>query len=244
MPSFIEKSYGKVFKVALKAVNPIKKRVIKTECRVHKFINSQSIIILKNDENLDAWVFFNKHIEDLNSGVIWADQDLKSRNHFYNPASERGLYGSSNALKECMAYYIAALTWCSKKDIRKALFFLGASCHLIQDITVPQHVNIKLLKQHRKYEQWVIRTYEIYDRFKCYNMGIYLDTVQEYIDENARVAMNAYNNSKNIRNLEEKFFDITTVILCQAQRSTAGLLNLFYEDMCSMEKKGKKCAIV
>jgi phospholipase C len=49
LEGIFERSYGRAFKVALKAVNPIKKKVLKTECLVHKFINHQSVIILKND---------------------------------------------------------------------------------------------------------------------------------------------------------------------------------------------------
>ncbi len=39
------------------------------------------------------------YINDINAGVVWADQDLKSSNHFYNPYTNKGLYGNSNAKK-------------------------------------------------------------------------------------------------------------------------------------------------
>ena len=45
----LEKAYVFIFRNTVKAVNPIKRRIIKTECKVHKFINNKSIIILKND---------------------------------------------------------------------------------------------------------------------------------------------------------------------------------------------------
>lgn len=243
MTDLIEQTYGRVFKATLKAVNPVKKLVIKAECKVHKFINNQSIIILKNDGHRDAWVLFSKHIEDLNSGVVWADQDLKSSNHFYNPTSRKGLYGSGDAFKECTSYYTASLTYWNKKDIRKSMFYLGAACHLIQDLTVPQHVNINLLKHHRKYEKWVIRTHSSHDRFKCYDNGIYYSAIKSFIDDNAMTAVNVYSKYKNIRNLEDRFFKITDIILCQAQRSTAGFLNMFYDDVCSMKEKEKECCV-
>jgi phospholipase C len=65
---------------------------MRTECKVHKFINNQSILILKNDGHLKAYNFINAYIDDVNAGVVWADQDLKSSNHFYNPEKEKGLY--------------------------------------------------------------------------------------------------------------------------------------------------------
>ncbi len=36
----LEKSYSYVFKNALKYVNSVKKRIMKTEYKVHKFINT------------------------------------------------------------------------------------------------------------------------------------------------------------------------------------------------------------
>lgn len=226
----IERSYGKVFKTALRAVNPLKRAVVKTECKVHKYINKQGIVILKNDGYEEASKFYSYHIEDLNSGVVWADQDLKSSNHFYNPESKKGLYGLSNALKECSAYYAAALTCWNRKDVNKAIFYLGAACHLVQDVTVPQHASVRLLKKHRKYELWLIKTYEKQESFRCWNGGIYLNSVGEYIELNANVALYAYNRNKHIMDMEERFINITGIVLCQAQRTTAGMLNMFYQD--------------
>jgi phospholipase C len=175
-------------------------------------------------------------MDDLNSGVVWADQDLKSGNHFYNPEKKRGLYGFSNALKECMAYYSAALTWWRRGDKNKSLFYLGASCHLIQDVTVPQHVNIRLLKQHRKYEQWVVRMYDSHEGFKCFDGGIYLDNVRKFIEQNARVALDAHNKNKHEMDMDKKFYNITDIVLCRAQQSTAGFLEMFYNDISDLRK--------
>ncbi|MDI6619266.1 MAG: zinc dependent phospholipase C family protein [Clostridiales bacterium] len=228
MSGLIERSYGRVFKTTLHAVNPIKKAVVRTECRVHRFINNQSIIILKNDGYINAYNLFKKHIDDLNSGVVWADQDLKNSNHFYNPQKNRGLYGFSNAFKECTVYYTSSLVWWKNRNIKKSMFYLGAACHLVQDVTVPQHVNIKLFKHHRQYERWVLRTYANEKSFRCFSNGIYLDNIKDYFDQNAEVALSAYNKNKEIINIEKRYFNITHIALCQAQRSTAGFLNMFY----------------
>lgn len=240
MAGIIERSYGRVIKSAFWAINPIKKMIMKTECRVHIFLDNQALIILRNDGNVEAYNFFKKYIDELNLGVVWADQDLKSRNHFYSPEREKGLYGSSNALKECISYYTAALTYYGKGEIKKSMFFLGSACHLTQDMTVPQHVNVNLLKYHRKYEQWVKRMYMQHDRFICYDGGIYLDSVKDFIENNASVAINAYRKYRKIENLERRFFNITDTILCQAQRSTCGVLNMFYKDIMGMRDTGVK----
>lgn len=224
----IEKSYGKVFKGIFSVINPIKRKIIKTECKVHKFINNQALIILQNDGLNEEAEFFKKNIDYINKGAVWADQDLKSSNHFYNPDKDKGLYGFSNAMKECIVYFSDAVLYYKKNNVKKAAFYLGAACHLIQDMTVPQHVNIKLLKSHRKYEQWVIKTYEVYDEFKCFKEGIYIENVEDFIKLNANVSLHTYNKYNGCFDIEKKFYAITNVILCQAQKTTAGLLKLFY----------------
>jgi len=227
----LEKSYGFVLKHILKAVNPIKKKIIKTECKVHKFINNQAIEILKNDGNEEAYDFLSKYMRDINSGVVWADQDFKSSNHFYNPEKNRGLYGASNALKEATYYYTKAINLYKEGKINASAFYLGSSCHIIQDMTVPQHVNIKLLDSHRKYELWVIKTYLIHDSFKIEKGGIYLNSIKDFIEENAKIAIEAYLKYKHLPNKEERYFKITEEILTQAQKTTAGMMLKYFNDV-------------
>jgi phospholipase C len=227
----LEKSYSFVFKNVLKAVNPIKKRIMKTECKVHKFINNQSIIILRNDGHMEAYKLMSSYINDINAGVVWADQDLKSSNHFYNPYKNKGLYGNSNAKKECMFYYTRALNEYFLGDIRNAMFYLGAACHLIQDLTVPQHANVRLLNNHRSYEKWVIRAHKQHDEFKVSKEGIYLDSLNHYIDLNSKKAISTYKKYAHKKNRHERFYKITSIVLILAQRTTAGVMFKFYKDI-------------
>ena len=231
MKRFIEKSYSKVMKKIFKISNPIKKQIIKTECKVHKFINNQAIVILKNDGYLNEYMYYSSYIKDINAGAVWADQDYKSSNHFYNPESEKGLYGFSNAHKECLHYYAKALTKYMLDDNRCAMHYLGAACHLVQDVTVPQHVNIRLLKNHRKYEQWVIKMYDHHNEFKVTDSGIYLNSVKAYMDFNSKVALKAYTDYENEGDQNVRFYKTTLIILTTAQKTTAGLLVNFYKDI-------------
>jgi phospholipase C len=227
----LEKSYSLVFKNMLKVMNPIKKKIIKTECIVHKFINNQGVAILKNDGHINAYDLMSSYISEVNAGAVWADQDFKSSNHFYNPHSEKGLYGSSDAQKECMYYYTKALNLYFYGDIRTSMFYLGAACHLVQDMTVPQHVNVKLLDNHRQFEQWIIRTYEEHDIFKVYEEGIYLDSVKQYINYNSKKAIETFEKYKTVENRSVRFYKITSIILVLAQKTTAGLMLKFYNDI-------------
>jgi phospholipase C len=227
----IEKTYRFVFRGLLKAVNPIKKRIVRTECAVHKFINNQAIIIIKNDGRLEAYEFLSPYINDINAGVVWADQDLKSSNHFFNPHRNLGLYGSSNAKILCYLYYKRALKEYCRGNNRKAMFYLGAACHLIQDLTVPQHANIRLLDNHRSFERWVINTYLHHDEFRISERGIYLKTLRSYIYLNSKKAISTYEKYSNLRNRQAKFYKIASIVLKLAQRTTAGLMFKFSDDI-------------
>ncbi len=227
----IEKTYLFLFKNALRAVNPVKKRIIRTECRVHQFINNQAVIIMKNDGLDEASKMMSTYIHALNAGVVWADQDFKSSNHFYNPVTERGLFGNSNAKKECRSYYKIALKEYFKGHTKRAMFYLGAACHLIQDLTVPQHANVRLLNNHRSYEKWVLSAYRHYDEYKIYYGGIYLSSLRLYIHLNSRKAIQTYLRYSSIRDRYLRYYKITSVILALAQRTTAGLMLKFYHDI-------------
>lgn len=227
----LEKTYSLVYKNILKAVNPLKKRVIKTECIVHKAINNQSLQIIKNDGYDDVYNVLSKYIDDINEGVVWADQDLKSSNHFYSPKTKRGLYGNSNAKNECESYYNRALNEFVLGNIKEAMFYLGAACHLVQDVTIPQHANVELLNNHRSFENWIIKMHRHFQRFRAFKGGIYLNSIDEYIELNSKEAIKTHEKYSYIENEHIRFYKITLVILILAQKTTAGIMVKFYYDM-------------
>lgn len=235
MKKLLEKSYSSILKKIFRLTNPIKKQVVKTECKVHKFINGQALTILKNDGNTSAYNYLYSHLREINAGAVWADQDYKSINHFYNPEKEKGMYGFSNAHLECVKYYTLALTKYFEGEEKAALFYLGAACHLIQDMTVPQHVNIKLLKHHRRYEQWVIKAFEHNNEFRAHDGGIYLKSVKDYIEHNTEIALNTFYKYEEEKKLNDKFYKTTLIILVTAQKTTAGLLMNFYNDVINLK---------
>lgn len=227
----LEKIFSFGFVTLIGIINPIKKKIIKTEGKVHKFINNQSLLILKNDGHRNAYKLISKYINDINIGAVWADLDLKSSNHFYNPYTKKGLYGNGNAKTDCMSYYSKALIHYASGNYNKAMFYLGAACHLIQDLTVPQHANVMLFSNHRSYEKWVIKMYRCHDEFKIYQGGIYFNKLNPYIILNTKKAISTYNKYTHIKNQRTRFYKITSVILVMAQKTTAGLMYKFYKDI-------------
>lgn len=240
MMNVIERSYSAVLRSILWSLNPIKKRVIKTECEVHKFINEQGISILKNDGYSKAYNLMAAYVNDINAGAVWVDQDFKSANHFYSPGKNRGLFGRSNAQREFKIYYNKALCSYHNKKIKKAMFYLGAACHLAQDLTVPQHANIKLMSSHRRYEQWVIRVYKKHDDFRVNRRGVYLKSAYDYIRYNSMKAIETYRNFSNERDKIIRFYKITSIILVLAQKTTAGLMLNFYKDTARIRPNIKR----
>ncbi|CDI49060.1 phospholipase C [Clostridium tetani] len=235
MGNRIEKTYGGALKGLFHAVNPLKKKFLKTYCTVHKFIILQSLDILKNSEHQDAYNFFKDNLAKLNEGTTWADQDFKSSNHFFHFSKGRGLYGFSNALLECKKYYNKSLENLEKGDLDKAMFFLGAACHLIQDVTVPQHVNNKLLKSHRRFELWIISRLLNDYSFMAEHEIVRYSNLDEYIVNNAFLANNTYIKYMNVENREEKYSKIASIVLKEAQKTTAGFLLDYYENVKNEE---------
>lgn len=224
----VESAYGKTFKTILWTVNPLKKIFKKTLCEVHVFINEQAIEILKNDGFFEAYEFFSLNKSCLNDGTVWVDQDFRSREHFYNPYSQRGLYGCKSSKQMLGKYYGCALVhWdCGDKD--KAMFYLGAAVHLIQDSTIPQHGNIRLLKNHRKYEQWIHKVYNNFSHYSVSHGGIYLENPFEYIEKNSKEVIEAYTKYSLIKDPSEKYFRIANRAFPLAQKTTAGCLLNYY----------------
>lgn len=237
MKNKIEFTYGRALKGLMFAVNPLKKIVLKTHCIVHKFINIQAIQILNNDGYTEASKFYKKYVKPLNEGVTWADQDFKSSNHFYHVTKGKGLYGFSDALTECKKYYNCAVRFLEAGDVNKAMFYLGASCHLIQDATVPHHVNNKLLKSHRKFELWIISKLLTDYSFAVEKGTSRYPNLEDYIKSNAKLANSTHTKYFAVQSKEEKYYKMTSVILREAQITTAGFMLDFYENNVKVSSK-------
>lgn len=229
--NFIESTYGKALRLSFAILNPFKKAIIKTQCKVHKFINILALDILKNDEFLNEYDFFLHYIDPINEGAVWADQDFKSSGHLYNPYTKKGLYGRKNAMDYAKEYYGKASQLWLVGEENKSLFYFGAALHILQDMTIPQHANVRLLDSHRQYENFVKNSYRFIKEFKASQGSYLLDSIEEYIKFNARIAINVYKRFKVIEDDEARFYKVSSCILPLAQRTTAGCMVMFYKDV-------------
>ena len=236
----LEKSYDYFVSALLGVSNPIKRSVVNTHCDVHKFINHLALPILMNDKYEKEYNFFISFMEDINKGAVWADQDFKSTHHFYHPYRKKGLYGRKNAMILARDYYARALTLWDKGAFNKSLFYFGAVLHLIHDMSIPQHANIKLLDSHRQYETFVKRSYQYVKEFQAKQGAYVMDSVEEYIKFNGRIALKIYKRYRTIADEEERFYFITKCNLPLSQRTTAGAMVMFYSDIFEENAKKKK----
>lgn len=232
MARAIEKNYGKAVRGVMATVNPIKKLLVKTYCTVHKYINIKAIEIIKNEGNEEIYKFFMKYIRELNQGAMWADQDFKSTNHFYHFSEGKGLYGFSNALVECKKYHAMAVNYAKAGDRLKAMFYFGAACHLIQDTTVPQHVNNNLLNSHRAFEMWILKKVVSGYSFDAGEESRRYESLDKYIKSNALMSNDAYTVFNNTYDVEKRYRNLTNVIIVEAERTTAGFMIDFYYELC------------
>lgn len=231
---FIESSYNKALKFIFSAANPAKKLILDTHCAVHKFININALNILANDKYIREHNLFFNYIQDINEGAVWADQDFKSSNHFYNPVSKKGMYGRKSAMDLGIDYYNESLRLWKIKKFNESMFYLGAALHIIQDMTVPQHANIRLLDNHKQYENYIISTYKYVYEFQVETGTYLLKSIEDYVRFNSRVALKVHRKYKSVKDNKERFYLICRCGLPLAERTTAGAMVMFYNDINSI----------
>ncbi|HIU64197.1 MAG TPA: zinc dependent phospholipase C family protein, partial [Candidatus Avacidaminococcus intestinavium] len=188
----------------------------------HEFCNSQALIILANDGYAEYAAFYNKYLSELNKGVYWADSDWKNINHYFNPATGKGLWHCTNAVETMQGYYHQALQLLYQHEIKKSIFFLGAALHLLQDLCEPHHARGKLLSGHKGFEQWAqlnCAKFKINSGVLCNNTS----SLAAFAIKNSKVGADFLSWVSNGED-QSKYEVVAKELLPLAQRSTAGLL--------------------
>jgi len=191
----------------------------------HEFCNQQAIQILHNDGFELQSQFLTEYLTEMNAGVYWADTGWRNVSHYFEPVKGRGLWQFMNAIDAFTDYYQQAIHHMHRGNYKQAIFLLGASAHLVQDVCVPHHARAKVFSGHKEYESWVQQHYHNY---AVQDKGLYTDdtnlTMQLF--KNATIAADLFdwiNLDKGIMNYHET----TSILLPLAQRSTAGLFLTF-----------------
>ena len=232
MKSKLESAYAKALTGTFKAISPIKRTIKKTECEVHLYIQENALEILNFNGYYNEYKLFSEYKTKINEGLVWADQDFKCYHHFYNPKQEKGMYGyDDNALTIARSYYLKSLKYFALENYDKSMFYFGAMCHIIQDLTIPQHAKGKLFDNHRQFELYVKENYNKIKRFKCREEPIILQSVTEYVNYNSLSALKIDYIYENVVDLNSKFYLIALKSITLAQKTSAGCMIMFYKDL-------------
>jgi phospholipase C len=194
----------------------------------HTFINENGRRILNNDGHKKMAQFYQMFASHLDSGVVWIDKGLKSTCHHYDPETKGGMWLWPSAADKCLEFFNKSLKLWQNKKHGRAMFFLGAATHLVQDVCVPHHASCRIFSGHRDYEGWAEKRKENYkvERSGIYNIS---GSPEGWIAENARMGKSCYDlvNSGST----EGYHRATELLLPLAQRTTAGFLMYFYNRM-------------
>lgn len=232
MRDALENVYATALSNTFKIVAPIKRNIIKTDCEVHIFIQENALNILKANGYEEEYEFFKMYMPQVNKGLVWADQDFKCYHHFYNPKLQKGKFGyDDNALTVAKSYYNRSIKYLSIGNYERAMFYFGAACHIVQDLTIPQHAKGKLLDNHRQFEVYVKSNYKKVKRFKTEDKPILLDSIDSYIEHNANLALGLDYMYRGITNLTTKFYLTAIKAITISQRTTAGCMLMIYDDL-------------
>ncbi len=211
----------------------------------HEFCNRQALQILRSDGFTSYADFLQQFQRELNLGVYWADKGWKNIHHYFEPGSGKGLWHFANALDQFEAYYRLALTALRQTDPRKAVFWIGAAAHLVQDLCVPHHARAKMLDGHKQYETWAEKCCS---RYAVNAQGVYGEgrAACSLLVANAVVAADFFDMVVR-ENDETSYHKATAVLLPLAQRTTAGLLRHFAGEAATagieMTAAGKDLAV-
>ncbi len=232
MKSKLESAYSKALTGTFKVISPIKRTIKKTECEVHLYIQENALEILNYNGYNEQYKLFKEYESKINEGLVWADQDFRCYHHFYNPKEKKGMYGyDDNALTIARSYYLKALKYFTLEDYNNSMFYFGAMCHIIQDLTIPQHAKGKLFDNHRQFELYVRENYRKINKFKCREEPIILQSVTDYANYNSSNALKIDYLYQNITDLNTKFYLIALKSITLAQKTSAGCMIMFYKDL-------------
>lgn len=192
----------------------------------HDFCINQAREVLWNDGYESEARILSYYSRILNEGVAWMDQGWRNTSHYYNPVTYKGLWGWPSAAVEVERYFSRAVHLYRRERTEQAMFFLGAACHLIQDLCVPHHSHAAIFSGHREFESFAE---ENRNEYRVFSGGIYSKQWKpsRWVIENARISYDFF-TSVDGRNTRE-FDQVLQVVLPVAQRSTAGFFKYFFD---------------
>lgn len=220
--SICTKHIWPAFKIILVAGSPIQK-IIDRGGETHIYINNQALQILKNDDKSFTVSIIEGYKQYIDMGNLWADKGWKCFAHYYNQ-NGKGIIPWISAFTECSNYFEAALFFWKMDKCQKAMFYLGAAAHIIQDMCVPHHAMGIAFNGHRKFESWAMLNKNL---FKAKNSGLYnaYPNLKELINSNSESARKYYDDVSEYNT--NGYMKAAKELLSLSQKTTAYLFDYF-----------------
>ncbi len=150
MDTHITTGISQLLKISLFPLTPLQAR-IDPPSPVHGWLLERALQTLRQDGLVDTALFFSSFQAELNNGLLWADKGWKNFSHYCQ--AEHKYW--PRASHEAEGYYAKGLNTFDK-NVPKTFFYLGATLHIIQDMTVPHHAAGVLKDGHQEFESWVM----------------------------------------------------------------------------------------
>lgn len=220
-----------------------------------KLINETSLL-LKNDGKLDLHHFINStnygrgktYRELLEDGTRDADTIFSGGYilhafHFHHPWTHCGYLTTRSSADETVRLFDLAIELWKIGEKAEAIYQLGRSIHLVQDIFMPQHSGITAFNGHRQLEKWLTDNWEAYlvksggyyhwnEIFSSKDGNIHhvcSKNTYDWIDLGSHLSFDWYQQYfKNKKFNEDTYHKVANKIIPNVLRYSAGYLNKFF----------------
>ncbi|HHY47070.1 MAG TPA: phospholipase [Firmicutes bacterium] len=208
---------------------PIQRLLDKTG-GTHAFLNREAVSLLRTDGLSDLAAYLLQKMDILIRGTYWADRGWKNASHHYHPSTRRGLWKWPNAIVESNTHFARALVAWQRRDENRAIFFLGAALHIIQDLCVPFHARAIVLQGHQRFELWADQHKHEFGIQGSTMRGIYRPVAkpEEWIKANAEMSYEFFPLVARDAS-ENDYRSAAGELIPQAIRTSAGFLAAFFE---------------
>ena len=207
-------------------------QLIDHPCLTHQYCNIKAIDFLSEKGFNSEANFFLQYLPEIQTGAAWADINWKNINHFFNPVTERGLYGFNSAVYDFSNYLNKVIENLKNNEISDSMFYLGAASHLLQDMCVPHHVNGQLFNGHKKYELWVQNNLNLINVKRDFKELSCILPCNLFV-KNAKTALEMKNYTQEFSNIQD--FKYSTDLLFSL--SCLSTTDLFYWFLCQIKSK-------
>ena len=176
--------------------------------------------ILRNDGKTEYADILESNLNSFKKGLSQSDEFLNAREHYFNPDTKKGLANFKDGGTVASDRFAMSVNYWLKGDKDNSMIHLGYTAHIVQDLTVPYHAALTPLGNHTDYENWIS---EHESEYFIQSGGLYnVSSAYNYVE---------YNANQSIKYIDENYTTIAENMIPLAQRSTAGLVNLFFENI-------------